>query len=166
MATTTTREEIRAELATTRAAFLELLGTLSDADWQRPTSNPSWHVGHLLHHLVWSLEQLPREVASARRGKGMFNFPRWLRDPLSALVTRLGARGQSLTTIARRYGTAHAATLRTLDTVRDDEWHLGAPFWGEGFITIEGLVRAQVPHLAEHRQNILAALHPATPATT
>lgn len=166
MATTTTREEIRAELATTRAAFLALLGTLSDADWRRPTSNPAWHVGHLLHHLVWSLEQLPREVASARRGKGMFNFPHWLRDPLSALVTRLGTRGQSLTTIARRYDTAYAATIRTLDTIRDDEWHLGAPFWGEGHITIEGLLRSQTHHLTEHRQDILTALQHPQKATT
>ena len=160
MATASTvREEIRAELAPARVVFLELLGSLTDADWRRATSNPAWAIGHLLHHLVWSLEQLPREVESARRGKGMFNFPRFLRDPLSAAYTRLGARRQSLTTIARRYDAAYAAALRTLDEVRDDEWRRGAPFWGEGFIDIEGLFRAQAHHLAEHHKDIIAALH-------
>ena len=158
MATTSTvREEIRAELEATRAAFLELLAGLSDADWRRPTRNPAWAVGELLHHLVWSLEQLPREVASARRGKGMFNLPPFLRDPLGALYTRFGARQQSLTTIARRYDAAYTAVMQTLDEVQDDEWQRGAPFWGEGFISIEGLFRAQAHHLAEHRGDILAA---------
>ena len=99
---------------------------------------------------------MPREVASARQGKGMFNFPRFVRDPLAALYTRLGARRESLATITRRYDTAHAATLRTLDEVRDDEWQRGAPFWGEGFITIEGLFRAQSRHLMEHRGDVLS----------
>ena len=152
------REEIRAELAATRAAFLDLLAGLSDADWRRATSNPAWDVRDLLHHLVWSLEQLPREVESARRGKGMFNLPPSLRNPLSAAYTRLGARRQSRATIARRYDDAYAAALRTLDQVGDDEWRRGAPFWGEGFIDIEGLFRAQAHHLVEHRNDIAAAL--------
>jgi uncharacterized protein (TIGR03083 family) len=159
MATASTaREEIRAELEATRAALLELLASLSDADWRRPTSNPAWAVGDLLHHLVWSLEQLPREVASARRGKGMFNLPPFLRDRLSALYTRFGARQQSLPTIALRYDAAYTAVMQTLEEVRDDEWQRGAPFWGEGFISIEGLFRAQAHHLAEHRRDILAAV--------
>lgn len=152
------REEIRAELSATRAAFHELLNGLSAADWRRKTSNPAWTVGNLLHHLVWSLEMLPREVASARRGKGMFNLPPAVRDPLSAAYMRLGTRGQSLPTIRRRYDAALAAALRALDEVRDDEWRRGAPFWGEGFIDIEGLFRAQARHLAEHRQDIVASL--------
>jgi uncharacterized protein (TIGR03083 family) len=162
----TVREELRAELVATRAAFLDLLGGLSDADWRRPTRNTAWTVGDLLHHLVWSLEQVPREVASARRGKGMFNLPRFLRDPLSAVYTRQGARRQSLATVARRYDAAYDAALRALDEVRDDEWQRGAPFWGEGFITIEGLFRAQAHHLVEHRQDIAAAPQQDSAATT
>lgn len=154
----TPREELRAELAATRVAFRDLVSRLSDADWRRKTSNPAWTVGNLLHHLVWSLEVLPSEVASARRGKGMFNLPPMVRDPLSAAYTRFGTRGQSLPTILRRYEAAYAAALRALDGVGDDEWRRGAPFWGEGFIDIEGLFRAQVRHLAEHRQDIVASL--------
>ena len=152
------REELRAELAATRAAFHDLLAGLSDTDWRRATGNPAWSVGHLLHHFVWSLELLPSEVASARRGKGMFNLPPYLRDPLNSAVTRFGARRQSLGTVARRYDAAYAAALRTLDGVRDDEWRQGAQFWGEGFIDIEGLFRSHTQHFAEHGQDIVAAI--------
>lgn len=158
VAESTEREAIRAELAATRAAFHQLLADLSETDWRRKTPNPKWTVGDLLHHLVWSLEVLPREVASARRGQGMYNFPPFLGGPLSTLVIRLGARNQSLRTIARRYEAAYSAVLSALDAVRDDEWQRGAPFWGEGFFNIAGLFRAQAHHFAEHSQDIRAAL--------
>ncbi len=163
--TPSVREELRAELAATRAAFHGLLSSLSDADWRRVTNNPAWSVGHLLHHFVWSLELLPREVASARRNKGMFNLPPFLRDPLNSAVTRFGARNQSLDTVARRYDAAYAAALQTLDGVRDDEWRRGAQFWGEGFIDIEALFRSHARHFAEHGQDIAAAIQQTLAAT-
>ena len=42
---------------------------LSNADCRRKTGNRAWTIGDLLHHLVWSLELLPSEVASARRAR-------------------------------------------------------------------------------------------------
>jgi hypothetical protein len=152
------REAIRAELAATRTAFHEILGGLAAPDWERPTGNPMWTVGDLLHHLVASLELLPREVEHARQGKGMYNLPPFLRDPLSAWFTRWGARRQSLATVAKRHDQAYVAALRTLDGVRDDEWRRGARFWGEGFLDIEGLFRAQARHFAEHGTDISMAL--------
>jgi hypothetical protein len=154
------RESIRAELAATRDVFHQLLDGFSAADWRRPTANPAWTVGDLLHHLVSSLELLPAEVAHARQGKGMYNLPPFLRDPLNATITRLGARRQSLPLIAQRYDVAYAAALRTLDEVQDDEWRRGARFWGEGFLDIEGLFRAQAHHFAEHGSALAAALPP------
>jgi len=37
----TTREEIRAELEATRAAYHELLDSLSDEDWHKKSGNPA-----------------------------------------------------------------------------------------------------------------------------
>lgn len=152
------REAIRAELAATRTAFHDLVDTLSPEDWGRSTNNPAWTVGHLLDHLVSSLELLPREVAHARQGKGMYNLPPFLRDRLSAWLTRWSARRESLSTVAQRYDQAYAAALQALDQVQDDEWQRGAQFWGEGFLDIEGLFRAQARHFAEHSADIAAAL--------
>jgi uncharacterized protein (TIGR03083 family) len=157
------RDAIRAELAATRAAFHDLVGTLSPDDWRRPTRNPAWSVGDLLHHLVASLELLPREVSLARQGKGMYNLPRFVLDPLSAWITRWEARRQSLDSVAQRYDEAYAAAMRILGEVRDDEWGHGARFWGEGFKDIEALFRSQARHFAEHGGDIAAALAPDAP---
>lgn len=152
------RESIRAELRATHAAFHDLVDQLAPADWDRKTGNPAWTVGDLLYHLVSSLELLPREVAHARKGKGLYNLPRFLLDPLNAWSTRWGARGVSLATVTGRYDRAHAAALQALDQVRHDEWRCGARFWGEGFLDIEGLFHAQSRHFAEHSPAILETL--------
>jgi hypothetical protein len=153
----------RAELAAMQAAVQQLLAAVSDADWRRRSANPAWTVGEVLAHLTWSLEQLPREVERARRGRGMYNLPPILLGPLNVLATRLYARRHTRQTIARRYDAAYAAALRTLEGVGDNEWRCGAPFWGEGFHDIEALFRAPARHLAEHAGDIWAVL-PGAPA--
>ena len=148
------REAIRAGMEAIRVAFRQLLDDLAEADWRRRYPGSAWTVGELLTHLTWSLELVPREVEHARRGKGMFNLPPLVRDPLSMIATRGAARGQTRQSIAARYESAHAAALRTLDGVKDDEWHRGAPFWGEGFRDIEGLFRAITHHFDEHAAHV------------
>src|SRR5579884_2596413 len=108
------RAAIREHLRAARAGFHTLLDGLTDADLRRPSGNPAWTVGAVLTHLVWSLELLPREVASVRKGQGMFNFPQTLRDLLNAQGTRLAARGQTLQSLRRRYDAAADAALATL----------------------------------------------------
>ena len=152
------REQSREHLTATRARFLGLLEGLTDADLRRPSGNSAWTIGGVLTHLVWSLELLPREVAAARNGKGMYNFPAVLRDALNLWLTRLNARGQTLESLRRRYETACAAALDTLDGVRDDEFQLGARFWSEGCRDVAGLYAAQVDHLAEHSEDIPHAI--------
>lgn len=153
-----TRQAIRQHLADVHAAFCALLDGLTDADLRQPSRNPAWTVGAILTHLVWSLELLPREVASARRGRGMFNFPPVLRDGLNAWATRLAARGQTLETLRRRHDSAFATALATLDGLRDDELQLGAQFWSEGFRDIAGLYAAQLDHLDEHADDVRSAV--------
>jgi len=148
------RHAIRERLTATQAAFHALLAGLTDDDLRRPSRNPAWTVGAVMTHLVWSLELLPREVASARKGKGMFNFPPFVRDWLNAQLTRLGGRGQTRHTLRQRYDAAFAAALATLDGVRDDEFQLGARFWSEGFRDITGLFAGPVEHLAEHGDDV------------
>lgn len=152
------REVLRAELAATRAAFHELLDGLTDDDLRRQSANPAWTVGAVLTHLVWSLELLPREVASARRGKGMYNIPPFLRDRLNAIATRLSARGQTVQKLRRRYDTAYDATRHTLERVRGDEFDRGARFWSEGFRDIRDLFHAPAHHLTEHGDDVRQAV--------
>jgi hypothetical protein len=152
------RQTMRECLAATQADFHDLLDRLTDTDLRRQSDNPAWTVGAVLTHLTWSLEQLPREVASARKGKGMYNMPRPLRDWLSAMAARLTARGQTLDSLRHRYDIAIDAALETLEGVGDNEFGLGARFWSEGFRDIAGLYAAQVDHLAEHGDDIRRAV--------
>jgi hypothetical protein len=152
------RQAIREHLSAARASFHALLDVLTDDDLRLPSGNPAWTVGAVLTHLVWSLELLPREVASARQGRGMFNFPPVVRDLLNAWGTRLAARGQTLDRLRGRYDTAFAAALATLDGLRDHELHRGARFWSEGFRDIAALYTAQVDHLAEHGPDVRSAV--------
>jgi hypothetical protein len=152
------REAIRDQLASARAGFHALLDELTDNDLRHRSGNPAWTVGGVLTHLVLSLELLPREVAGARQGKGMFNLPPLLRDVLNAWATRLAARGQTLGTLRQRYEAAYVAALATLDGIRVDEFQLGAPFWSEGFRDIAGLYAEQVHHLAEHGNDVRCTL--------
>src|SRR5579884_959261 len=140
------RAAIREHLRAARAGFHTLLDGLTDADLRRPSGNPAWTVGAVLTHLVWSLELLPREVASVRKGQGMFNFPPVVRDLLNAWAARLAARGQTLERLRQRYEAALAVALEILDGLRDDELQRGAHFWSEGFRDIAGLYTAQVDH--------------------
>lgn len=149
---------IQAELAQTQAAFAVLVASLRPGDWRHKRAAGAWSVGELIAHLTWSVEQLPREIMAARRGKGMFNMPVWLRDPLSSAYTRWLARGYTEQTATRRYAAAMSALDALLVTVREDEWQRGARFYGERFYSVEDLCHTPSQHLAEHRRTISALL--------
>jgi pimeloyl-ACP methyl ester carboxylesterase len=147
---TVARAALRAELETTRTRFRTLVESLSEERWRQPCSGSAWTVGEVMEHLTWALEQLPAEVASARRGQGMFNYPAWFANPASFWINRWNARGATRDSLLRRYNAAMSVVLDSLDTVADGEWELGANFYGHGFYTIEGLFHTPAQHLAEH----------------
>jgi hypothetical protein len=144
------RDALRSELEATRSAFHAFIESLSDDRWHQRSPTSAWTVGEMLVHLTWALEQLPKEVASARRGKGMFNFPKWLADPLSYWLTCWTARNATAEQIVRQYDAAMAAVIRALDEVRESDWARGAEFYGHGFYTIADLFHTPAQHLAEH----------------
>lgn len=144
------RAAIRKELETTRIKFKTLLQSCDESRWHRKSPTSDWTTGEIMVHITWALEQLPQEIASAKRGKGMFNMPSWLADPLSYWFTRWMARKATPKSVVHRYDAAMDAVLRTLDNVEDGDWGLGAPFYGHGFYTITALFHTPAEHLAEH----------------
>lgn len=144
------RAKLRADLEATRAAFHKLVDEAAGARWHAKSQTSDWTVGEVFEHLTWALEQLPKEVESARRGKGMFNMPKWIADPGSFWITRRAARRSDPPSLHRRYDAAMDATLAALAGVPDSDWGLGARFYGHGFYTVADLFATPGQHLAEH----------------
>ena len=54
--------------------FHRLLDAVVGEKWHCKSPTCDWTMGEVLLHLTGAREQLPEEVASAWRGKGMFNM--------------------------------------------------------------------------------------------
>lgn len=144
------RAMLRAELEATRSTFRTLLDAVGGSRWHEKSPTTDWTLGEVMLHLTWSLEYLPQEVEHARRGKGMFNMPDWLGNPLSYWYVRLLARNCTPASIWQRYDKAMDNVLDTLATVPDSDWELGAKFYGHGFYSVADLFHTPAQHLAEH----------------
>lgn len=154
------RVALRAELEATRTTFHAFLNSLTADEWRQKSPTTAWTMAEVAVHLTWALEQLPQEIASARRGKGMFNSPKRLErlaDWLSYWLTRWLAGSATPETTRLRYDAAMTAVIRTLDEVQESDWGLGAPFYGHGFYTIAELFHTPSAHLAEHTTGLEAS---------
>lgn len=144
------RQAMRAELEATRTAYHQLMAAISERQWRLQAVSSKWTWREVMQHLVWAVEQLPDEVASARMGKGMFNYPGWVANPASYWITRWNSRAATRDTLLLRYDVAIDAVLRTLDDVPERDFEKSAPFYGHGFYTVAELFRTPADHLAEH----------------
>lgn len=150
--------ELQAELEAMSSNFHALLTEIPAEELRRPSFGTRWTNGELLAHAVASLELVPREIACARSGKGLYNYPSWFLAPVNYLMIKRSARGATTESLGRRFDVALDRARVVLDGVRDDEWRKGANFWGEGFRDIEGLFKIIPEHFAEHSSQVLRAI--------
>jgi uncharacterized protein (TIGR03083 family) len=164
----TLRDEIRAELEATREAYHELLDSLSDEDWQKPSGNPAWTVGQLLYHMTVAPRMLPADVGLIRRGGWMPNLPAFVFNWTNVLMTRWGARKESLDSVGELYDAAHDRVLGVLETIQEGEWSLGKeyPDWDpllSGYVTLVRLFRYLAIHFEVHAEQVRQGLADAAP---
>lgn len=148
-------EALRTEMESTRRSFRELVTGLPEAAWASRAPGSKWTGKQLLHHVTWALEQLPKEIESARRDRGMFNYPKLIADNGSYWLVRWEARKQTRESILARYDAAMNHAIASLQTVGDTEWQRGARFYGEGFYTVADLFHTPAQHFAEHSAPLL-----------
>ena len=152
------RARLAGELEMMASSFRALLAGLPDGALARPSLATKWTNGGLLTHAVASLELVPREIACARSGKGLYNYPSWFSGPVNYVMVRRSAKGATPESLGRRFDEAFKHAMTTLDGVNTDDWGKGANFWGEGFRDIEGLFSIQPAHFTEHSTQVLHAI--------
>ena len=152
------RAALAAELQAMQSGFHALRAVLPAGALTEPSRATKWTNGGLLTHAVAGLELLPREVACARNGKGLYNYPSWFSNPVNYLMVRRSAKGATAESLGRRFDEAFNSAMREFVAVKEDEWRKGANFWGEGFRDIEGLFRIQPSHFTEHGTQVLRAI--------
>jgi hypothetical protein len=151
------REAIRAELQSTRAAYHDLLDSISDDDWKKKkTGNKAWSVKQMMAHMASAPAYTAGSVNMVRRGKG-FNPPSLIADRLNVLMTRWLARKATPDSVAEQYDEGHERLIELLDGVQDDEWSKGAKFFGQ-HQTIEQLFQSVPDHLQEHAPDVKRGL--------
>ena len=161
-------EEIRAELEVTRQAYHALLDVLSDQDWRKPSGNAAWTVGQLMYHMTVAPRMLPADVGLIRRGGWMPNLPAFLFNWSNVLMTRWGARKETVHSLGVLYDAAHDKVLNLLETIQDEEWGLGReyPDWDpmlSGYVTLERLFRYLTIHFEVHEEQVRQGLAGAAP---
>jgi hypothetical protein len=151
------REQLRAEMETTRDLFMELASKTNDANWRNRSGNPAWTVGQVMGHIVMIYSAIPWKLERVRKGKGAPGLPAFLFDPLNAISTRLSTRKYTPQNIAASYDEAHRNALAALDDVGDDEWKLSASFFGVEQDVAE-FFHYHAGHVREHEPDVRAGL--------
>ncbi len=166
-----TREALRADLATTHAAFHARLDALTDADLRRPSRNPGWTNGEVLWHMVFGFVilaalaplvrfwgRLPRRYS--KRFARLLNSATGIFNRVNAWGARGGGRVYARRRIGPRFDRAYAAVLRLVDTADDDDWALGMHYptrWDHLFhdyMTLEDICRYPIAHCIFHLDQI------------
>lgn len=149
------REAIREELERTRDAYLELIASIPEAQWNRRGGNGGWTRRELAYHTAWSTGRIPGQIEQLRKGKGE-NPPRFILDPLNLLIGKIIARGATPDSARERFESAIAAIIEKLDQVEDDDWQRGATMFGEP-ATVESWFHRPAVHFAEHEPDLQPA---------
>ncbi len=149
---------VRAELEAAREAFHALLRAIPDEVWRHKAANSAWTVKEELWHITWGAQFMLQLIRNGRRGLGLPKPPALLADRLNALYSKIRSAFATRESIGRRYDRTHAAVLRELSTMHDDEWDKAVRVFGEQQ-TIDYLFRGLPHHLEEHAARIRPAFH-------
>ena len=158
------KDELRAEIIQTRAAFHELLAQIPDEAFSMPSENPAWTIGEVLFHMSLA----PRFMVTDL--KAIISRP-WLARIFTALVpdalfhrinerfTRYGARNLNRKFLAEQYDRAHDRALKTLETLQESDLQKSVEYPGydpllSGTVTVERLYRYVKLHFDIHAGQI------------
>lgn len=167
----TNRQQILSELQTSRAAFHQLLDSLSSEDFYEPSLNPGWTNGEILVHMTFGFIivniLLPMARVWGKLPKGSSKWFAWLLNAFTGpfnWFNELGARGQgkifNRDRVGKVYDQAYFSLLRKINSIKEHEWQRGMYYptkWDPNFsefMTVERLFRYPVTHFNFHLTQI------------
>jgi DinB superfamily len=170
----TLRARLRSDLEAARQEFHEMVGSISEQRWDKPSHNPGWTNGQLLFHvLLGFILVLPLAgiliffghlpAVCSRIFAAILNFSTPLFNRINAVGPRAGARLVGRAGLISKFDRVHEAILERLERVRPGDWALAMHYptrWDPRFRTpmhLEDLYRYPVDHLRHHRHQLRAA---------
>lgn len=155
------KQALRDELEATRAAYHELLASLTDANWKRKSGNPDLTIKELMWHMAWSMGWISGSIDAVRSGKDL-RAPGFVIEPARKLAMRWLARAATPQRAAQRYDAGHTALLAKLAAVSDDDWQRSAKRFG-AVRTVEWYFRHPREHFEEHAADVRRGLPASQP---
>ncbi len=161
-----------ADPATVRAAWEDshnktctLIGSISDADLERPTENAGWTVRNLAAHIAEANTIVASSAKRLSQGKNPFFLPfptpvaNWLGNMhnKNAVKKFRASTSAELLTLA---DTAHAKASEVLDGVPAEGWQKATKMPAFGVQTLATFVSFMVEHADEHSAVLKKALPP------
>lgn len=151
----------RDQLERTRLAFVELLGSISESDWDHPLQGEGWTIKQEMLHMVQVIKALRGAVNRAVTGRGpslLSVVPSPVRNIVNGrLIVPIMARRATQESVASAYQEAHEALLATLKELPEEAWNRGIPF-PRRYRTVEELAYRPVEHFDEHAAHIRRVL--------
>ena len=144
---------LRLRLEQSKAAFQQLLGSLSDKDL-RINRGSGWSVGEVATHVVGSMEDAPALISALRRENNRLNLPPRVSEPLKRVFTWSTARGATVEGLSGRFDFACRRVMDLIDTIAPGEWERGGHAYGEGYWTVEHAFLCRAEHIEEHIRQI------------
>ena len=170
----TRREHLRCELEAARREFYDMVTSISEPWWAKPSHNPGWTNGQLLFHvLLGFILVLPLAgillffghlpAVCSRTFAAILNFSTPLFNRINAVGPRAGAFLLGRAGLISKFDQVHGRILERLERVRPGDWALAMHYptrWDPRFKTpmhMEDLFRYPVDHLRHHQQQLRAA---------
>lgn len=159
------KEEIIAELESTRREYIQLVESIPMESYRSPSTNPAWTIGDVLYHITLGPPAIRAEVWMIRHAGWLFSA--LLNNGTASIfnwVNALFARHPKQLTpqiLIKSYEKGHSGLLTSLEGVRDADFYSKSvrypdPFVAElaGVVTVERLFRYIKLHFEIHASQI------------
>jgi hypothetical protein len=164
----TLKEELLTEIESARERFLQLLDSIPEAEYDRPSDNPAWTIGDVLYHISLGPVALAFEVWMIFHARGLFQFgmrvmPSRLFNRVNAWFARRDARRLERAEMAKTYERGHARLRAVLEKICETDLSKSVRYPAEfvselaGEVNVEQLVHYVSGHVDMHAAQIQRA---------